>query len=294
MGNESAAEQRANQAELKEREKWMEDLCNEHNARYKNEKNMLISTLIAPKSNSHDDSGIKDTCFEYHTKTYQGVTFDLYVGGSGRYKNQGDRGFTNWTCCGYDHRQDGNVMILGEENAHKYRKQIDDEKLPDEFISINFDLKNGAVSGTKPQSIWKMSRENNGNLPQSWVVSEEAKTTNTSRFVANTAMEMKTGVKFSCGVPEVSCGEVSQELTMSMGTETGEDKQFSKSFKIEVNNQVAPGTKLTVEAVVFKSTIDVPYTLKFKRAGKVCIEEGIWKGVTTWELNIKDTVQNIK
>eukprot|EP01084_Bolivina_argentea_P184454 318114_1 len=158
--------------------------------------------------------------------------------------------------------------------------------------SIKFDLNNGKISGKSPQVIATITGENDSSMTQPGPVFKMSKTiTETSTFTHTHGFEVKVGVKATCGVPGIASGEISSELSTQHSFQFGKTNTISKTYEINFPSQIPPRTKLVVQAVVWKSNLDVPYSMKVRKGNKEYDSSGIWRGVTTWDIhaNYKET-----
>ena len=66
----------------------------------------------------------------------------------------------------------------------------------------------------------------------------------------------------------------------------GEENSYSTSYTATFPVKASPHTVVRAQAVVNSGTLDVPYILhlRSKESGIPLTTEGIWQGVTTWDL----------
>jgi len=154
-------------------------------------------------------------------------------------------------------------------------------KLDVPLINVSFKLDEGKVLSNTPAVIAQSTLPNTTSVEQSMSFSVTKSVTEESTFEKSAGVSLTVGTSFECGIPFVSNGEVSLELTASGSWTWGEAKSISTEVQATFPVVVPPNKQIECKAVLTKSKLTVPYVLTF---GDGSTETGTWFGVSAWNL----------
>jgi len=154
-------------------------------------------------------------------------------------------------------------------------------KLDVPLISVSFKLDEGKVLSNTPAVVAQSTLPNTTSVEQSMSFSVTKSITEESTFEKSAGVSLTVGTSFDCGIPFVSNGSVSMELTASASWTWGETNSTSQEVQATFPVVVPPNKQVVAKAVLTKSKLTVPYVLTF---GDGSTETGTWFGVSAWNL----------
>eukprot|EP01083_Nonionella_stella_P178308 629465_1 len=205
--------------------------------------------------------------------------------------------------CRFFNESTKQVIASNSDGGFDYLDASKCEKRPDQYwafddgdysiVSVEFDLKHGKILDKTPLVIAHQTLNNESDHEQEFTFEFTKSVENTSSFEHSHGVAIKAGATGKCGLPLVAEGEVSTELstehTWTWGTEETTTQSYTASYPVKAG----PKSNVQAQGVVMKATLNVPYTITVKSSldGATFKSSGIWKGVSTWDLNY--TVKNI-
>ena len=164
-----------------------------------------------------------------------------------------------------------------------------------EFVSLDFDLDEGAVLSETPEVIASRTFTNNTSLEQSdtFKCSYQKVVSHMFSYTEGFRISFSMEISMSAQLPLVA----DASTTLTLGTETEmtwtEERvtEKSKEFEFEHPVNVPPRKMVKASAVITKAKLDVPYTLKLRAKGSdhEVVSYGKWKGVANF--NIRDKIE---
>ena len=263
-------------------DKWMEERCAEIVYEYQSKHGLKISVLIAPKGGEpvYDISNYQ--CLEKRSATHDSAEYQIWIGGKGKIVNSGSRGSYNWVCKGYDHRQEDNVMHIGEKYGEYNMKQY-------QFVSITYDTNNGLCSDKKETFPLRSMYYNNASATtkqHKFRINQHVMAESHFQHISGESFQWNKKIRIA--FPKIIAeDQMSSILTVQRdivwGAATQETVLFTKIFCCSV----PPNTKTICKAKVSKGLWTVPYSLKFRIGGKEYVDEGAWKGMSACDLRVE-------
>ncbi|KAI9243024.1 hypothetical protein BY458DRAFT_448445, partial [Sporodiniella umbellata] len=153
--------------------------------------------------------------------------------------------------------------------------------------NIDYKIDTGKIIKSNPKAVVQQILDNSkSSQTQTMKFTYNEKITNTSTFEHTHGFEMSIGTTFKTGIPFIAEGEIKIDASTKHEWKYGEQTSFEKSYQNELPVQCAPFKKIIAKASVTESIINIPYkiTWKSKRMGTKISSEGIYKGVSTWNL----------
>lgn len=180
-----------------------------------------------------------------------------------------------------------NTSYLGIEGDDGYARLLfhDDASsrlsLDVPLMGVTFVLDEGKILSNTPEVLAETTLPNTTSVEQSISFSVKKSVTEKSTFEQSVGVSLKVGTEFTCGLPFVSNGKVSLELTASSSFTWGQSKTISTEVQATFPVVVPPNQQIVCKALLTKSTLEVPYVLTFVDGSE---ETGTWHGVSAWNL----------
>lgn len=95
------------------------------------------------------------------------------------------------------------------------------------------------------------------------------------------------GTTFKTGVPSISEGEISMEVSASYEHTWGTEQYEEETYSTNVKCSAPPGTKTVCDYITNAAELDVPYTMHLtQEGGGTKTINGVWTGVQTFDDHI--------
>eukprot|EP01084_Bolivina_argentea_P310247 536815_1 len=180
----------------------------------------------------------------------------------------------------------------GRKGDHLYLcyqkvKMKDLKKKKGKILRIDFDLDKVSMSAKEPHTIVTQPTTNDTDTEQdggTFNVGEDD--SETSTFTYTGGFEIEVGTEFSAGVPFVSNAKVKVGVKTSHSWSNGTQNTITKKWNVSFNTGKCPPHKTIIaKAVVWKQTVDVPYTMIIQCGdGSQTKSFGTWRGVCTYDI----------
>ena len=165
------------------------------------------------------------------------------------------------------------------------------------ILEFTWVLDTAKVVSTTPDVIYEQTYQNTSDLAQDDEFTFEKTIESSSEFSHDHSFEFKLGVstEFEAGIPFVAKNTTTVEVTT--GTKNtwkfGESNSTSQKYSHTTKVKVPPHTTIKRSATVTRGTLNVPYSAKIRTgAGTERSLQGIWSGVSTWNLVSKQESVN--
>ncbi|KAK0469228.1 uncharacterized protein EV420DRAFT_15892 [Desarmillaria tabescens] len=153
--------------------------------------------------------------------------------------------------------------------------------------SVDYKLELGKILNVTPHVLANQTLRNNSDREQEMAFDFSENVTQTSLFEYTTGFTVSVGTEFSVGIPLVAEGKISVSTTLNNEWRFGIQNTFSKTYTAHFPVKAGPQQTVHAVSTVQQGTLDVPYTMHLasKSAGVKVEMEGVWRGVSTWELH---------
>ncbi len=155
-----------------------------------------------------------------------------------------------------------------------------------EVVDVEYHLDEYELAENPPMVLVAKTVENCSSAQVSQGFTVNKSVTKTSLFQNTIGVGLEVGQTFSVGIPFVS-GESSISISSAAERTYGIEESYQQSYEATFTVIVPPYSAIEADAVLFNGNLDVPYTmlLRSPSTGQEFTREGIWKGVTIWDLH---------
>ncbi|KAK0184396.1 hemolytic lectin LSLb [Armillaria mellea] len=176
---------------------------------------------------------------------------------------------------------------------------------PDQYFSmvfedmiverVEYDVARGTIMGETAVVLANQTLKNDTDHEQEMSFSFSESINQTSTFEYSTGFTVTAGMEFSAGIPIVSEAKISVSVAhnqqWSFGTQNSYTKTYSASFPVKAG----PHSTVRGVSTVQKGTLDVPFTmyLASKSTGVKVQTQGVWNGVSSWDLHHSISVADV-
>ncbi|KZT10565.1 hemolytic lectin LSLb [Laetiporus sulphureus 93-53] len=151
---------------------------------------------------------------------------------------------------------------------------------------IEYDLKDGRILSSTPNVLATQVLENSSSQTQEMSFHFSETLTQTSTFDYTAGFTIAVGTAFKAGVPFFAETEFKVDISVNNEWKWGEENTFSKTYAATFSVRAGPGETVKAVSTVDTGTLSVPFTayLSSKSTGFEVTTEGIWRGVSNWNL----------
>ena len=161
----------------------------------------------------------------------------------------------------------------------------------DDISEVKFFIDQGKIAETKPLTLATMVNTNCSDVEQEMKFEYEESVSNTSTFEHQAGVCITVGMEFSTGVPFITEGKISTEISTSYSHTWGTSTTTNKTGVPASTLKAAPHTKVTCKFRASKSILNVPYVIKLKSNRE---SRGTWKGVDVWNVTSEFTSEDLQ
>ncbi|WEW55458.1 hypothetical protein PRK78_000889 [Emydomyces testavorans] len=160
---------------------------------------------------------------------------------------------------------------------------------------IEYKIDKGQILSSVPEAMGSDSLRNTSTVNQSVEFDFSKTKTLSSSFDYTLGFSITVGRSVKVAVPEVADAELKVDYTNSHEFKWGSTTTESVTFDAKVPVVAPPSTKVTATATITCCNIEVPYTIYLKSVatGATVTSQGIYRGVTYWNIESSITQQNI-
>nr|BAC78490.1 Hemolytic lectin LSLc [Laetiporus sulphureus] len=151
---------------------------------------------------------------------------------------------------------------------------------------IEYDLKDGRILSSTPNVLATQTLANTSSQTQEMSFNLSQTLTQTSTFAYTAGFTIAVGTAFKAGVPIFAETEFKVDISVDNQWNWGEENTFSKTCTATFSVRAGPGETVKAVSTVDSGIINVPFTayLSSKSTGFEVTTEGIWRGVSSWDL----------
>lgn len=171
-------------------------------------------------------------------------------------------------------------MALGDPEEDEYFNFLWGDLTVD---GVEFKVEDGKVVSLKTIALAEGVLTNIESSAQTMPFSVNSGVTDSSTFGYSDGFPITLGTVFNSGIPSV--GSDGLYIMASTNAWTwAETTEYNTKYASTVDISVDPGKSVGVSWVVNQAILDVPYIMHLSSGGVKVETEGIWRGVTSWDL----------
>ncbi|KAH9475654.1 hypothetical protein JR316_0011211 [Psilocybe cubensis] len=154
-----------------------------------------------------------------------------------------------------------------------------------EIDRVVYHVDQGKIVQSTPVVLATQELKNDTSIVQKLEASVDTSTEETSSFQFSQGFSLTVGLEIKTGVPLVSEGSIKVDATSTSNFTWGSTTKKSKAYKATFPVTAPPHSTVVATSSVTQSTLDIPFTIYSKSKSGVVVEtEGMYYGVTTWNL----------
>ncbi|KDR66599.1 hypothetical protein GALMADRAFT_232450 [Galerina marginata CBS 339.88] len=174
---------------------------------------------------------------------------------------------------------------------HSKKETFDDQYFSFLFEDVEIDrvvyhVDKGEILSSTPLVIADQTLQNDTNTQQSMEFSINDTEVHTSTFDYTLGFTIAIGASITAGIPTVAEGQIKMDISNSHTFNWGGSTSTSKSYTARLPIVAPANSSVRATSSVTRSTLNIPFTVfsKAVSTGFVARTEGIYTGVTTWDL----------
>ncbi|KAF8954768.1 hemolytic lectin [Flammula alnicola] len=155
-----------------------------------------------------------------------------------------------------------------------------------EVVDVHYNLDAGKILSTTPIVVGNQTLKNETDEEQTMSLAINDTESQTSTFQYRVGFTVSVGMKFKAGIPLVADAGFSINTSLTNEWTMGESTTYTKSYIVTFPVKAGPHQTIKAVSTVSRGVLEVPFTmiLKSKATGFQVTMDGIWSGISTWDL----------